>query len=64
MDRRLKGDRRYEYDREAKTVKTGKKVWQLREIPAHVIYEWIREDRVFKGLLEDWVEEQLRWKSK
>jgi len=61
MTTRQHGEQRYEYDRVERTVKTlGKKgrKWLLHAVPPHVMYEWIREDRVFKGLFEDWVQMQ------
>ena len=63
-DRRLSGDRRYRYDRNDKTVTTGKRTWPLKDVPPHVIYEWIREDRIFKGVLQDWLAEKVFWKKR
>ena len=51
-------ERRYEYDRAEQTVITGgkkKRMWALAQVPPEVMYEWIREDRVFKGLFLDWL---------
>jgi hypothetical protein len=48
------GARRYEYSRAERMVSTGKRRWELRAVPPAVMYEWVREDRVFKGLFEDY----------
>lgn len=59
---RLGGEPRYGYDRTAKTIATGKKVWSLKDVPPHVMFEWIREGRVIKGVLVDWLEQKVFWK--
>ena len=61
---RQNGDRRYDYNRADKTVSTGKKTWSLKDVPPHVMYEWIREDMVFKGLFEDWLSDKIFWSKK
>lgn len=62
MNDRTHGEARYHYDRVAKTVSTGKKEWMLKDIPPHVIFGWIREGRIIKGVLEDWLTEKVFWK--
>jgi hypothetical protein len=56
MTERQHGEQRYEYDRTERTIKLGKRgrKWALHAVPPAVMYEWIREDRVFKGLFEDY----------
>lgn len=49
---------RFHYDREESTVITGgkkRRKWMLGHIPPEVMYEWIREDKIFKGLFIDWL---------
>jgi hypothetical protein len=53
---------RYQYDRHDKTIRTSKRTWSLKDVPPHVMYEWIREDWVFKGVLVDWLAEKVFWK--
>lgn len=59
---RRDGEPRFRYDSDAKTVTAGKQVWPLKDIPVHVMFEWIREGRVIKGVLEDWLEQQVFWR--
>jgi hypothetical protein len=54
MNERAHGERRYEYDRAERTISTGKRKWDLHAVPPAVMYGWVREDRVFKGLFEDY----------
>lgn len=57
------GKERYKYDRSNLTIHTGKRVWLLKDVPPHVMYEWIREDWVIKGVLVDWLEQKIFWKK-
>ena len=59
---RPQGEPRFRYDSDAKTVTAGSHVWTLKDIPVHVMFEWIREGRIIKGVMEDWLEQKLFWK--
>lgn len=62
---RTYGESRFKYNRADRTVTTKKnKVWSLKDIPPEVMYEWVREDQVFKGLFVDWLSDKIFWKSK
>jgi hypothetical protein len=51
---------RFPYNRRDRTVTSGKnKTWVLKDVPPEVMYEWVREDRVFKGLFVDWLSDKV-----
>lgn len=55
---RQAGQQRYTYDRATKQVITHgkrKKRHILAQVPPEIMYEWVREDWVTRGVFVDWL---------